>query len=83
MNTQLRATGGGVFSRWLGGEEREPIIEPYLDKKAIAAYFGFSVRQVEHWIAAGAPDVLIHSRPRMRASEVERWLYSTGYITRP
>ncbi len=48
--------------------------EPWLSKKQIAAYFGYSVRWVEMMVREGMPCERIGSRLRFRISDVEPWV---------
>jgi excisionase family DNA binding protein len=48
--------------------------EPWLCKRDLAAYLGFSVRWVELQMQAGMPHKRIGGRVRFRRSDVEAWL---------
>lgn len=48
--------------------------EPWLSKRDLAAYLGFSVRWVEYRLAEGMPHKFIGGRVRFRRSDVEAWL---------
>ena len=52
--------------------------EPWLDKKAIAARFGCSVRSIEMAMTEGMPHAIIFGRPKFQVSEVAEWLERTG-----
>lgn len=55
-------------------------LEPWLDKRGIAAHLGCSVSWVEKRMAEGMPHSLIAGRCKYRASQVEPWLEQHGYI---
>jgi hypothetical protein len=57
-------------------------LEPWLDKRGLAAHLSCSVRSVETALAAGMPHAVIFGRPKLRASEVEPWLERTGRLER-
>lgn len=48
--------------------------EPWLSKRDLATYLGFSTRWVEYRIAEGMPHRRIGGRVRFRLTEVESWL---------
>jgi excisionase family DNA binding protein len=48
--------------------------EPWLTKKQLAAYVGFSTRWVELRVREGMPSTIIGGRRRFHVSEVEAWL---------
>jgi hypothetical protein len=56
--------------------------EPYIDKRAMAAALGMSVRWVEDRLAEGLPSVLISGRRKFRRRDAERWLEASGHIDR-
>lgn len=47
--------------------------EPYVDKRALAAFFAVGVRTVERWMEHGAPVHRFGGSVRFRVSEVEQW----------
>ncbi len=49
-------------------------IEPWLNKRQLAAHLGFSARWVDYRVAEGMPSHVFGRRRRFRLSEVERWL---------
>jgi predicted DNA-binding transcriptional regulator AlpA len=49
-------------------------IEPWLNKKQLAAHLSFSARWVELRVRDGMPHRRIGNRLRFRVSEVEEWL---------
>lgn len=51
-----------------------PGSEPWLSKRQLAAYFGFSTRWVELRVREGMPSEVIGGRRRFRVSECEEWL---------
>ena len=51
-----------------------PGSEPWLSKRQLAAYFGFSTRWVELRVREGMPSEVISGRRRFRVSECEEWL---------
>jgi hypothetical protein len=53
---------------------RQPGSEPWLSKRQVAAYFGFSTRWVELKVREGMPSRMIGGQRRFRASECEEWL---------
>lgn len=55
-------------------------LEPWLDKKALAAYLGCGIRWVEYRADEGMPHALIAGRCKFRPSEVEPWLEQRGYL---
>lgn len=57
-------------------------LEPWLDKRALAAHLGCSVRWVEGRQAEGMPHAVIAGRIKFRASEVEPWLEERGHLER-
>lgn len=57
-------------------------LEPWVDKRAVAEFFGCGVRWVEMRVAEGMPSALIAGRRKFRVSEVEPWLERAGYIER-
>lgn len=57
-------------------------LEPWLDKRALAAHLGCSVSWIEKRQAEGMPHALIAGRIKFRAGEVEPWLMEQGYLER-
>lgn len=55
-------------------------LEPWMDKRAMAAHLGCSVSWVEKRMAEGLPHTLIAGRCKFRASKVEPWLERHGYL---
>jgi hypothetical protein len=53
---------------------RRPGSEPWLSRRQVAAYFGFSTRWVELRVREGMPSEVIGGRRRFRASDCEEWL---------
>lgn len=51
-----------------------PRSEPWMNKRQLAAYLGFSTRWVELRVKEGMPAQRWGNRLRFRASEVEEWL---------
>jgi excisionase family DNA binding protein len=52
--------------------------ERWLTPKELAEHFGCSVRTVSNYHRAGMPHLMIGSKPRYRASDVEAWLTASG-----
>ena len=52
--------------------------EPYVTKRHVAEYFGFTPRWVELRMAAGLPCYHFGTRVRFRLSEVEKYLVEAG-----
>ncbi len=57
-------------------------LEPWLDKRALAAHLGCGVRWIELRVAEGMPSAMIAGRRKFRVSEVEPWLERAGHIER-
>jgi hypothetical protein len=55
-------------------------LEPWLDKRTLAAHLGCKVRWLEYRMAEGMPHAFIAGRIKFRASAVEPWLKEHGYI---
>jgi hypothetical protein len=55
---------------------------PWLDKRAIAAHLGCSVRSIEYAVADGCPHAIIFGRPKFQIPDVEAWLERTGRLER-
>jgi hypothetical protein len=55
-------------------------LEPWLDKRALAAYLGCSYRFVEERKRDGMPHAIIAGRLKYRVSEVEPWLEARGHF---
>jgi hypothetical protein len=51
--------------------------EPYVTKRHVAAFYGFTPRWVELKVAQGMPCRKFGKRVRFRMSEIEVWLRST------
>ena len=68
--------GGGSMS----GEVAH--LEPWLDKKALAAHLGCCERWIEYRAREGMPRWKIAGRVKFRASEVEAWLIENGHMER-
>ena len=58
------------------------MIEPWLDKRGLAAHLSCGVRTVERALADGMPHVVIFGRVKFRVSEVEPWLEARGHLSR-
>ena len=58
------------------------LLEPWLDKRALAAHLSCSVRSIEFAVAEGMPHAIIFGRVKFQASEVEAWLAQTGRLQR-
>ena len=57
-------------------------IEPWLDKRGLAAHLSCGVRTVERALADGMPHVVIFGRVKFRVTEVEPWLEAHGQMQR-
>jgi len=57
-------------------------LEPWLDKPAIASFFGCSTRWIEARLKEGMPSALIAGKRKFRPSECEPWLEARGHIER-
>ena len=57
-------------------------LEPWLDKKALAAHLGCSERWIEYRARDGLPAWKIAGRIKFRSSEVEAWLLENGHMER-
>ena len=57
-------------------------LEPWLDKKGLAAHLGCGVRFLEYRLADGLPHAIIAGRVKFRASEAECWLEEHGHLER-
>jgi hypothetical protein len=57
-------------------------LEPWLDKRALAAHLGCSERWLEYRAREGMPSWKIAGRIKFRASEVEAWLTENGHMER-
>jgi hypothetical protein len=55
-------------------------LEPWLDRKRLAAHFSCSVRSIETAIVEGMPHPVIFGRRKFRASVAEAWLEERGYL---
>lgn len=58
------------------------VLEPWLDKRQLAAHLAISVRSVDRMMAAGCPHAIIFERAKFHASEVEEWLEARGRLER-
>jgi hypothetical protein len=59
-----------------------PLLEPWLDKRGLAAHLACSTRSIELAVAAGMPHAIIFGRVKFHASEVEAWLEQAGQLQR-
>jgi hypothetical protein len=57
-------------------------LESWLDKHALAAHLGCSVRWIAYRMDEGMPHALIAGRVKFRPSEVEPWLEQHGHFKR-
>ena len=57
-------------------------LEPWLDKRALAAHLACSIRSIQTALADGMPHAVIFGRVKFRVSEVEPWLEANGHLTR-
>lgn len=57
-------------------------LEPWLDKRGLAAHLGCGVRWIEARTAEGMPSAMIAGRRKFKASEVEPWLQPRAYYCR-
>ena len=57
-------------------------LEPWLDKRALAAHLACSVRKIEYLMHAGMPHAMLLGKAKFRVSEVEPWLEHTGRLQR-
>jgi hypothetical protein len=57
-------------------------LEPWLDKRALAAHLDCGERWIEYRMAEGMPAWKIAGRVKFRVSEVEPWLRENGYMGR-
>lgn len=58
-------------------------LEPWVDKKGLAQFFGCSVRWIESRIQEGMPSAIIAGKRKFRASECEEWLERMQHLRRP
>jgi hypothetical protein len=63
----------------MGGIAR---LEPWIDKRALAAHLGCGERWIEYRIRERMPACKIAGRLKFRASEVEAWLVENDYMER-
>jgi hypothetical protein len=56
--------------------------EPWLDRKALAAHLGCSLRSIDYRVEEGMPYATVMGRPKFKASEVEAWLETNGHLER-
>jgi hypothetical protein len=56
-------------------------LEPWLDKRGLAAHLGCSISWIEKRCASGMPHSLIAGRVKFRASTVEPWLEARGLLS--
>jgi hypothetical protein len=59
-----------------------PVLEPWLDKRALAEHLSCSVRSIQTALAEGMPHAVIFGRVKFRVSEVEPWLEARGHLVR-
>jgi hypothetical protein len=57
-------------------------LEPWLDKRGLAAHLCCSVRSIQTALAEGMPHAVIFGRVKFRVSDVEPWLEACGYLIR-
>jgi hypothetical protein len=57
-------------------------LEPWLDKRGLAAHLCCSVRSIQTALAEGMPHAVIFGRVKFQVSEVEPWLEARGYLVR-
>lgn len=57
-------------------------LEPWLDKRSLAAHLGCGIRWIEYRLEDGMPHTLLAGRVKFRASEVEPWLEAHGHLER-
>lgn len=57
-------------------------LEPWLDKRGLAAHLACSIRWIERRMEEGMPHAHIAGRAKFRASEIESWLDHHGYVDR-
>jgi hypothetical protein len=57
-------------------------LEPWLDKRALAAHLGCSERWIEYRAREGMPSWLIAGRRKFKPSDVEAWLIENGHMER-
>jgi hypothetical protein len=57
-------------------------LEPWLDKKALAAHLSCGERWIEYRVKEGMPSWKIAGKVKFRASEVEAWLTENGHMER-
>jgi hypothetical protein len=55
-----------------------PGAEPWLSKRQVAGYFGYSTRWVELRVRDGMPSQMIGGHRKFRLSECELWLTEGG-----
>jgi hypothetical protein len=55
-------------------------LEPWLDKKMLAAHLGCSERWLEYRAREGMPSWKIAGRIKFKASEAESWLVHEGHM---
>ncbi len=60
--------------------EPAPAPESRVDKRALAAHFGMSVRWVEHRMKEGLPHEHMDGRARFRIRESEAWLRANDHL---
>jgi hypothetical protein len=53
-------------------------LEPWLDKRGLAAHLCCSIRSVETALAEGLPHAVIFGRVKFQVSAVEPWLEAHG-----
>jgi len=55
-----------------------PGAEPWVSKRQVAGYFGYSTRWVELRVREGMPSQMIGGHRKFRLSECEVWLMEKG-----
>jgi hypothetical protein len=58
------------------------LLEPWLDKRALAEHLACSVRSIQTVLAEGCPHAVVFGRVKFRVSEVEPWLEAHGHLVR-
>lgn len=57
-------------------------LEPWLDKRALAAHLSCSIRSIQTALTEGMPHAVIFGRVKFRVSQVEPWLEANGHLMR-
>ena len=63
----------------LNGSRASELLEPWLDKRKLAAHLSCSVRSIELAMAKGLPHSTIFGRAKFQVSTVLPWLEEHGY----